>query len=300
MPGRPLVSVLMTAYNRERYLAEALESVLASTYPNFEVIVVDDASEDGTFALAQQFAAGDPRVRAFRNERNLTDYPNRNRAAALARGKYLKYVDSDDMIYPNGLEAMVEAMERFPEAALGMSDQPARAGSPFPLQLTSEEAYREYYLQGGDLFGHGPLAAIIRADAFRAVGGFSGVNLVGDLELWVKLAARFPVVLLPAGLTWWRQHEGQEYAWGIAAGIYPRLAYRVSVEALTSPHCPLPPAECEEALARVRRVQARTVLGLLRRGHAREAIRLYREGNTTPVRLLTAFLPLRTPSSAAE
>jgi glycosyltransferase involved in cell wall biosynthesis len=300
MREQPLVSVLITAYNRERYLPQALESVLALKYPNFEVIVVDDASTDRTLAIAQRFAESDPRVRVFRNEENLGDYPNRNRAATLAQGKYLKYVDSDDIIYPYALDAMVEAMERFPAAGLGMSDLPARPDTPFPVQLTPEEAYREYYLREQDLFGHGPLAAIIRTEPFRMVGGFSGINLVGDLELWVKLAARFPVVLLPAGLTWRRQHEGQEYAQGVAAGVYPRLTYRVNVEALTSPHCPLPAAERTEALARVRRVQARTVLGLLRRGYAREAVRLYRAGKTTPVRLVTAFLPLRARTHAAE
>jgi glycosyltransferase involved in cell wall biosynthesis len=293
MHEKPLVSVLTTAYNRERYLGEALESVLSLTYPNVEVIVVDDASTDGSFAVAQHFAESDSRVRVFRNQENLGDYPNRNRAAALARGKYLKYVDSDDVIYPYALDAMVEAMERFPSAALGMSDIPARPEAPFPVQLSPEEVYREYYLEGEDIFGHGPLAAIIRTAAFQEVGGFSGVNLVGDLELWVKLAARYPVVLLPPGLTWWRQHEGQEYVQGIAAGVYPRLAYRVNVEALTSPHCPMEGGAREEALARVRRMQARTVVGLLRRGYVTEAARLYRAGSTTPGRLLAAVLPRR-------
>ncbi|HEV2714429.1 MAG TPA: glycosyltransferase family A protein, partial [Terriglobales bacterium] len=95
----PLVSVLMTAYNREKYIAEAIESVLASNFKDFELIIVDDCSKDRTAEIARRYTS-DSRVQVHVNEKNLGDYPNRNRAASLARGKYLKYLDSDDVIYP--------------------------------------------------------------------------------------------------------------------------------------------------------------------------------------------------------
>src|SRR5690606_2521559 len=98
----PLVSVLMTVYNREKYIAEAIKSVLASTYQNWELIIVDDQSMDNSVAIAQSFAQKDPRIQVHVNKENLGDYPNRNRAASYAKGKYLKYVDSDDLIYPYG------------------------------------------------------------------------------------------------------------------------------------------------------------------------------------------------------
>src|ERR1700683_2785622 len=95
----PLVSVLITVYNRERYLAAAVDSVLAQTMQDFEVIIVDDLSTDRSVEIAQTYAARVPRIRFLRNERNLGDYPNRMQAAEQARGRYLKYVDSDDLIY---------------------------------------------------------------------------------------------------------------------------------------------------------------------------------------------------------
>ena len=116
----PIVSVLMTAYNREKYLADAVESVLKSTFTDFEIIIVDDCSTDKTSEIAQSLQVKDARVRYIRNEKNLGDYPNRNKAASLARGKYLKYIDSDDAIYPWGLEWMVKMMESFPEAGWGL------------------------------------------------------------------------------------------------------------------------------------------------------------------------------------
>lgn len=116
----PVVSVLMTVYNRERYLAAAIESVLNQTFRDFELIVVDDASTDRSVVIARQFEQ-DSRVQVYVNDQNLGDYPNRNKAASYARGKYLKYVDADDLIYPHCLGLMVEGMDAFPEAALGIS-----------------------------------------------------------------------------------------------------------------------------------------------------------------------------------
>src|SRR4051812_47750099 len=92
----PLVSVLMTSYNREKYIAQAIESVIASTYSNLELIIVDDCSKDSTVSIARSYAENDKRVKVYVNEKNLGDYPNRNKAASYATGKYLKYVDADD------------------------------------------------------------------------------------------------------------------------------------------------------------------------------------------------------------
>src|SRR5450631_1699837 len=117
---KPFVSVLMTAYNREKYIAEAIESVLASTYTNFEFIIVDDGSVDTTVEIARSFELKDSRVKLYINEKNLGDYPNRNKAASYAKGKYLKYLDSDDMIFKDSLLKMVNAIEKYPDAAMVM------------------------------------------------------------------------------------------------------------------------------------------------------------------------------------
>src|ERR1700682_441555 len=127
----PKVSVLMTAYNREKYIGEAIESVLASSYANFELIIVDDCSKDNTVKIAKAYAEKDSRIKVFVNEKNLGDYLNRNRAAELAQGKYIKYLDSDDLIYYYALEVMVKYMEKFPDAGFGLSSLPDY--KPFPI-----------------------------------------------------------------------------------------------------------------------------------------------------------------------
>jgi glycosyltransferase involved in cell wall biosynthesis len=286
MPS-PLVSALMTAYNREKYIAEAIESVLASTFQDFELIVVDDCSKDRTLEIARQYTA-DPRVRVHINEKNLGDYPNRNRAAELARGKYLKYVDSDDIIYRHGLAVMAESMEQFPEAGLGLCLPPVEAG-PFPLQLSPEDAYREYFW-GTLPFSNAPLSAIIRTDAFRSVGGFSGKRQIGDMELWLRLAARFPIVKLARDLTWWRTHGQQEFAYDSEA--YKVMArFGIALSALDSPDCPLLAKDRQRAIRRVKRNCGRAILRIATVGmQPRLAWSLYRASRLSVVDLVNGVV----------
>ena len=211
MSNIPLVSVLVTVYNRERYLADCLNSILLSTMQDFEVVVVDDGSKDRSVEIAEDFARRDPRIRFFRNLKNLGDYPNRNRAAELAVGKWLKYVDSDDMIQPDCLTKMLAASEQFPEAVLLLS-YPRPENAPRPLLLNPLESWRQHFLKKQGFFCSGPLLSLIRTDAFRAIGGFRGsARNMGDSILWLELCRRWPLVIVEPDLTFWRQHDGQEY-----------------------------------------------------------------------------------------
>jgi glycosyltransferase involved in cell wall biosynthesis len=209
MTDRPLVSVLMTAYNRDKYIAMAIDSVLASTYTNFELIIVDDASKDMTLVIAKQYELTDIRVKVYSNEKNLGDYPNRNVAASYATGKYLKYVDSDDYIYPDGLKILVDSMERFPAAGMGICSLKPDKERPFPFMLSPKESY-EYHFFGPRLFFIGPLSVIFLKDAFSEVGGFLSNRMVSDNHMWYDLALHYPVVLISDGVVWARDHPGQE------------------------------------------------------------------------------------------
>jgi glycosyltransferase involved in cell wall biosynthesis len=203
----PLVSVLMTVYNRELYLAESIESVLASTYTNFELIIVDDVSSDKSFAIAQSYAVSDSRIRLYRNEQNLGDYPNRNKAASYAKGKYIKYVDSDDAIFNWGLSYCVEQMEQYPHAALGtlcFKEQMVK------VCVGSSEIIEEHFFKN-ELLNIGPSGTIFRKDAFEKIGFFDTCyGIASDNYVNIKLAALYPVVLLPKVFFFYRKHEGQQ------------------------------------------------------------------------------------------
>ena len=114
---RPLVSVLIPAYNVERYGAKTVRSVLDQTYPNVEIIVVDDGSTDQTLDVLRQFEAQGVRVIA---QANAGACVARNRALAEASGEYLQYLDADDLLSPDKIERQVDLLSRSPEGCLAI------------------------------------------------------------------------------------------------------------------------------------------------------------------------------------
>jgi glycosyltransferase involved in cell wall biosynthesis len=206
----PLVSVLITAFNREEFIGEAIESVLESSYANFEIIIVDDCSNDRTLEVANHYAQQDFRIKVYRNEKNLTQFVNRNKAASLATGKYIKYVDSDDIIYPYTLEVMVDGMERFPTAGLGFCLIHGTIRNPFPYIIDQKDAYEQHFFKGGLLFV-GPSGIIIKREAFEAVKGFEEFGMPSDSHFSLKIAGKYPVVAMAKDLFWWRQHDEQVF-----------------------------------------------------------------------------------------
>ena len=243
----------MTAYNRENYIAEAIESVLQSTYTNLELIVVDDVSSDGTVGIAKDFAARDQRVKVFVNEKNLGDYPNRNKAASYAKGKYLKYLDADDRMYDYGLDVMVRFTEQFPQAGFGLAAYPDD-DRPYPYLLTPHEIYLESFTRSNH-FDRAPGSGLIKTEAFNAVGGFSGKRMVGDYEFWFKIARYYSMVKLPMDLYWNRIHPDQESQTEFARKNYVTLRKQVMEEALSHPDCPLTPADLSSIRPRLRKLE---------------------------------------------
>jgi glycosyltransferase involved in cell wall biosynthesis len=113
-----LVSVGLPVYNGARYLRETLDSLLAQTYPDYEIIISDNASEDETEAICREYAARDPRVRYHRAEQNMGPFWNYNRAYELARGEYFMWNAHDDLRDPRCLSLCVEALRQNPNAVM--------------------------------------------------------------------------------------------------------------------------------------------------------------------------------------
>ena len=204
---QPLVSVLMTAYNREKYIAEAIESVLASTYQPFELIIVDDASKDNTPLIAMSYQQSDARVKVYINEQNIGDYGNRNRAASYANGDYLMHVDSDDTIHKDGIERCVHVMEQFPKSPFGMRLYNKEVA---PYEISSAAVIRHHFFME-PLLGIGPGATIIRRDFFEAINRYPvKYGPANDRYFNLKAACQGSMVFLPFEFLRYRLHEGQE------------------------------------------------------------------------------------------
>lgn len=245
----PLVSVLMTVYNREKFLPEAIASVIASSYKKWELIIVDDQSTDNSVQIARDYAERDQRISVYVNEKNLGDYPNRNRAASYAEGKYIKYLDSDDVMYPHCLQVMVDAMEQFPEAGFGLSAM-AEPERPFPVCITPKQAYLEHFGHYAH-FNRAPGSSIIRSEVFEALGGFSGKRMIGDNEFWFKIGSKYPLVKFQRDLVWDRTHLGQESKTEYA-NRYEILRKTVIKEALQSQTCPLEKNEIDRLMKQMK------------------------------------------------
>lgn len=203
----PLVSVLMTAYNRETFIAEAIESVLNCTYPDFELIIVDDQSKDKTFEIIERYAQKDSRIRHYRNEKNLGDYPNRNRAASYAKGEYFTFLDSDDKMFPDGLAKCMAGMLAFPEAGAGMHWLYS-TGDTF--YLSSKEVVQEHFFKRQVLV-IGPGGTVIKRSFFESIGNYpEKYGPANDMYFNLKLAAYSGIVLFPFKFFEYRLHENQE------------------------------------------------------------------------------------------
>lgn len=247
----PLVSVLMTAYNREKYIAEAIESVLASTYTNFELIIVDDCSTDDTAEIAKSFLH-DERVSVYVNESNLKQFANRNRAAAYAKGKYLKYVDSDDILYAHSLALMVKLMETNPACGMAFSHYSGNSKFILPHLYSPKEILAEHYFGGGILFT-GPIGTIIRKDVFDAVGGFELFGMPSDNHFSLKVASKYPVVSMYRDLIWWRMHDAQDFgSVNDDVNVFNNLNWNLDI--LTSTNCPMEELDRLRAIKNIKKI----------------------------------------------
>lgn len=284
------VSILTTVFNREQYLAACIESVLASTYQDWELIIVDDQSTDSSLSIAQKYADSDLRIKVYLNEINLGDYPNRNKAASYANGKYLKYLDADDLIYPHGLEIMVHTMEQFPEAALGISQKVAEDYKSYPFVMQPKETFKREFLMRGVL-GLGPTATIIRNDVFKTLGGFTGTRYIGDTELWYKIALVYPVVKMTDDLIFWRQHDDQEFTKGQVSFFYLENSYLHSIKTLDNPKIPLDKKEIKLAKKNINKRFSRNIINLIFiEKKLKIAHQIMKSTNFSFIKLLNAFV----------
>lgn len=206
MKDEPLVSVLMTAYNREHFIGEAIESVLASTYFNWQLIIVDDCSTDRTVEIATRYTKQDVRIERYINDYNLGDYGNRNKAASFARGKYIMNVDSDDKIFENGIERCVNIMEQFTDVEFGMYHY---LGTELK-KMTSENAIRRHLLDRPFL-AIGPGGTIIRRHFFERIKGYpEKYGPANDMYFNLKACSHTPVMMLPFEFYFYRRHASQQ------------------------------------------------------------------------------------------
>jgi glycosyltransferase involved in cell wall biosynthesis len=210
-PGLPLVSVVTPFYNTAAYLAQCIESVLGQSYRNWEYLLVDNCSTDGSAEIAQRYAQRDARIRLVRNERFVGQVDNYNGALALISGnsKYCKMVQADDWIYPGCLEKMVAAAERHPAAGLVAAyylkgDFVAggpRGGTPDTELYDGREVCR-MKLRSAGFYTGSPTAVMYRADLVRSRHPFFPTGRYHeDLDVVYAILEQHALAFVPQVLT---------------------------------------------------------------------------------------------------
>lgn len=219
----PRVSVCVPVYNGEAFIADTLRSILTQTYGEFELLVTDNRSTDGTVAIVRSFA--DPRVRLVINETNLGAVGNFNRALAEARGGRVKIVCADDLLGPTCLAEQMAALDAEPGAVLVCSarrivDHRGRAWMVrrFPGRtgrVEGREAITRAIRTGTNAFGE-PVAVLLDRDAAIRAGGFdAGWKYCVDIDFWCRLLAHGDAVIQNAALCSFRVSPA---SWSTALG----------------------------------------------------------------------------------
>ena len=226
---QPLVSVVTPFYNTDRFLAEAIESVLRQTYRNWEYLLVNNCSTDQSAQIAQRYADRDPRIRVVHNTQLLPQVENYNNALRQisAQSKYCKIVQADDWIFERCLEEMVRAAEQGsnvalvssyslydPQPALGSRLSVGNVGMEYTTTLVpGRDMLRRYLLDYLSVFGS-PTAVMFRSSDIRATASFFHLGSpVEDIEACFDVLQRGDFAFVhqvltfnrcEKGSTWWR------------------------------------------------------------------------------------------------
>jgi len=205
----PKVTVLIPVYNRARFIGDAMDSILAQTLDDFELLLVDDGSSDGSQDRIRAYH--DPRIRLIQNPRNLGIAGARNRGIEAARGEYLAFLDSDDRALPTRLAQQVAFLDSHPDfAAVGswirwIDDTGAPRGktkrkAAAPDQIAAERLFRSCLENS---------TATTRTAILRAYPHREDYRLGSDYDLWARIAADYRLAALPEVLVERRQHDSQ-------------------------------------------------------------------------------------------
>lgn len=199
------ISVIMPVFNEEKYLHEAIDSILHQTFDRFEFIIIDDASTDNSLAIIQSYA--DERIVLICNEQNIGNYPSRNKGLEIAVGKYICVMDADDVAYPQRLELQYQYLEACPDLwILGTGLDFSIPGMKWTLPSSHEQLM--IGLLQGNVSLHSSL--MIRTDVMRKYGGYDEKYVYSsDYDLMSRFSLAGKVENLPDVLMMYRWHAFQ-------------------------------------------------------------------------------------------
>lgn len=217
---QPLVSVVTPVYNGQAYLAACIESVLAQAYPNWEYLIVDNRSTDGSLEIAQQYAARDARVRVFKNPEHVGVIQNHNIAfrKISPEARYCKVAQADDLLLPECLSRMVAVAEAYPSVGLVgsyslLGTRVRGDGLPYPSPMVAGREICRQMLLGNLNILFGPTTLMFRADFIRRADAFfNEAHLHSDTEVCFTVLRDSDLGFVHQVLTYCRVHDASASA----------------------------------------------------------------------------------------
>ena len=202
----PDLSVIMPVYNGEAYLHQAIDSILKQTFRDFEFIIIDDASTDGSEKIVKSYE--DSRIKFVRNVENLGNYPSRNKGLEIATGRYICVMDADDVCYPNRLQLQHDYLEAHPDVLLVGSGWHFMGGLERNVEVLTDYEDIKLFLLDNSCFLHP--SVLLRSEVMRAVGGYDEHYVyAGDYDLFCRLALCGKIENISDQLVAYRWHPGQ-------------------------------------------------------------------------------------------
>lgn len=197
----------MTAYNSERYIDQAIESVVSQTFQNWELVIVEDGSTDGTKAKIQAWMEKDTRIRLFCNDKNLGIGATRQRGLEQARGEYAAVLDSDDVALPEWLQRRADYLDEHPETVLVSGSRIVIDEHGKFIRVNHEKDQPEV-LRWRLLFGNSVSqpSCMFRISEALGVGGYALIPYLEDWDLFARLAERSRIGQLDTALIMYRVH----------------------------------------------------------------------------------------------
>lgn len=206
---RPLVSVVMTAYNAEKYIAEAIQSILDQTYKNLELIIVNDGSTDRTLEIINSF--DDNRIRLVNNERNLGAAESSNKGIEIVQGKYIARMDADDISYPNRIEKQVNFLEQHEDIhVVGTFLKVVYEDTDEP-DIVWKYSIDPKIIRSALIFNPGVAHATLmfRREVFNTVKYDTSLCSAIDYDLYCRLSRNIKFSNIPEILYIYRRHKNQ-------------------------------------------------------------------------------------------
>jgi glycosyltransferase involved in cell wall biosynthesis len=203
----------MSAYNAEKYIGEAIESVLAQTFKDFEFIIIDDGSEDNSLAIAQDYQAKDSRI-VIDSHENMGLGNSLNRAMKISKGEWIARMDADDIMLPNRLERQISYLQAHSEVDVASCwNYHINASGKyigklvFPNDLHTREDNKRYLGENKPIHLLHP-GVIMRKSVVLEAGGYKPIVPGQDIELWNRLLERNAVIVcMPEILMKYRIHN---------------------------------------------------------------------------------------------